>query len=73
MKVEQTEGFKPIIITLESRGELAILLTSLAKTNFSIRQEYMNLHYGENINEDYNETGYDLFQKLEQIFKATKP
>lgn len=73
MKISQNEGFQPVTITLESRGELAVLLASVGSSSFFERQELIKDEFNESIDEKYSNTGRDIYEKLKEIFKATKP
>lgn len=73
MKIEQNEGFQPVTITLESRGELAVLFASVGATCWQDRKEIINREFKENLDEKYYQTGRQLYEELKEIFIATKP
>ena len=73
MKVEQNTSFQPITITLETRGELAVLLSSVGSTAWYERKQMIEKEFKENLDEKYNQTGRQLYEELKEIFIATKP
>jgi len=73
MKISQSEGFKPVTITLETRGELAIVLASIGATSFHDRNSTIRDKFAEHIDDKYRDTGSELYEKLKQIFVDSKP